>query len=94
MKNFLKKIQSHKVLLCLFSIIISSLVAIIIWPLLDFLYASFITHTAFIYSPFDHILMPVIVCTTIDIVLFIPTIGLEKLPRKSTTKTSKKPKKK
>ena len=97
MKNFLKKIQSHKLLLCIFSVLASSLIAVIIWPLLDFLYTSFITHSAFVYSPFDHILMPIIICSTIDIILFIPTIGLEKLPkksaRKSTTQSTKSKKK-
>ena len=56
----MRKIEKNSVLYCFLEILTVSVMGIILWPLLDFLYYKFITNSEFTYSVFKHVVEPII----------------------------------
>ena len=56
----MKKLSENKFLYFIVMFITTSIVAMIIWPLFDFLVSKFITNSQFTYTIFDHIVKPTI----------------------------------
>ena len=54
------KIEKGSVAYLFIEMISISIAGIILWPLLDYLYQTFITHSPFVYSAFEHIAEPII----------------------------------
>ena len=54
------KIERNSIKYLFLEIIAISIAGIILWPLLDLLYRSFITHSPFNYSVFEYVVEPII----------------------------------
>ena len=54
------KIEKNSVKYLILEIVAISVAGIILWPLFDFLYHTFITNSPFNYSVFEHIVEPII----------------------------------
>lgn len=60
MKRILEKMENNKILYCLVYSIMTAIIGLIVWPLLDLIVCKFITNSSFIYSVHQHIIQPVV----------------------------------
>ena len=77
----MKKIKKGSILSLIYYIVSSSIVTIIIWTLLDFLFSKFITGQVFKYSIYDHIISPIIFGIICGILYFL--FDLKELKKKN-----------
>jgi uncharacterized RDD family membrane protein YckC len=63
---------------------VTCIAAIVIWPLLDFLWCAIFTHTDFNYSVNEHLLEPLIFSLIFTLIFYLPP--LIKLSRKKSKK--------
>ena len=54
--------------------ILTIIISLILWPLLDLLLCAFLTHSDFHYSFNNHILEPLIFSTIFTLVFYVPPI--------------------